>query len=386
MEVIVGMLRKKILLFADWYEPGYKAGGPIRSCVNFSRYMQGDYQVHVFTTDRDLGSPAPYEQVTVDEWQLDKNNISIYYCSPKKLTWQNIRKQLSVVAPDFIYLNSMFSLKFTIYPLLISRLYQLGHLVVLSPRGMLRNSAIQFKKGKKKIFLKTFRLLGLHRSVRFHATDETEVRDIYTWFGKGTELSRVPNFPGPLIDDFPVPVKIPGEVSLLFIGRIHPIKNLDLLLEILADVKTTVQLTIVGSLEDAPYWEKCRKIIAKLPASVRVDYVGEIANRELPAVIAKHHIFALPTKGENFGHAIFEALALGKPVLISDQTPWRGLQSAGAGWDLSLDRPEDFRLAIEEAAGYDREEYEGICTTTRKYIENYIAGLDLKDEYKKLFR
>jgi glycosyltransferase involved in cell wall biosynthesis len=386
MEVIVGMLRKKILLFADWYEPGYKAGGPIRSCVNFSRYMQGDYQVHVFTGDRDLGSAAPYEQVTVDEWRLDKNNISIYYCSPKMLTWQNIRKQLSVVAPDFIYLNSMFSLKFTIYPLLINRLYQLGHLAVLSPRGMLRDSAIQFKKGKKRIFLKTFRLLGFHRSVRFHATDETEVRDIYTWFGEDTALSRVPNFPGPLIDDCPVPVKIPGELSIIFIGRIHPIKNLDLLLEILADVKATVQLTIVGSLEDAAYWEKCRKIIAELPASVTVDYAGEIANRELPAVIAKHHIFALPTKGENFGHAIFEALALGKPVLISDQTPWRGLQSAGAGWDLSLDRPEAFRLAIEEAAAYDGEEYEGLCRTTRKYIEDYIAGLDLKDGYKKLFR
>jgi glycosyltransferase involved in cell wall biosynthesis len=386
MEVIVGMLRKKILLFADWYEPGYKAGGPIRSCVNFSRYMQGDYQVYVFTTDRDLGSPAPYEQVTVDEWRSDKNNISIYYCSPKMLSWQNIRKQLSVVAPDFIYLNSMFSLKFTIYPLLISRLYRLDHSVVLSPRGMLRDSAIQFKKRKKIFFLKTFRLLGLHRSVRFHATDETEVRDIYTWFGEGTALSRVPNFPGPLLDDFPIPVKIPGELSIIFIGRIHPIKNLDFLLEILADVKTTVQLTIVGSLEDPPYWEKCSKIIAELPASVTVDYVGEIANRELPAVIAKHHIFALPTKGENFGHAIFEALALGKPVLISDQTPWRGLQSAGAGWDLSLDRPEAFRLAIEEAAAYDREEYEGLCRTTRKYIEDYIAGLDLKDGYKKLFR
>jgi glycosyltransferase involved in cell wall biosynthesis len=385
MEVIAGKLNRKILLFADWYEPGYKAGGPIRSCVNFSRYMQGDYRVHVFTTDRDLGSPEPYEGITVDEWQLDKYNISIYYCSPKMLTLQNIRKQMSVVQPDFIYLNSMFSLKFTIYPLLISRLYHLDHLVVLSPRGMLRDSAIQFKTGKKRFFLKAFRLLGLHRSVRFHATDETEARDIYNYFGEGTRVSRVPNFPGPLIADFPFPVKAPGELSLLFIGRIHPIKNLNFLLEILADVRATIQLTIVGSLEDAAYWEKCRKIIAELPASIRVEYAGEIANQELPAIIAKHHIFALPTKGENFGHAIFEALALGKPVLISDQTPWRGLRSAGAGWDLSLDRPEDFRLAIEEAAAYDGEKYEGLCRTTWKYIENYIARLDLKDEYKKLF-
>ena len=124
----------------------------------------------------------------------------------------------------------------------------------------------------------------------------------------------MPNFPGPLLDDLPIPVKIPGELSLLFVGRIHPIKNLDLLLEILAEVKTTVQLTIVGSVEDAPYWEKCRKIIGENAGFGTGGVCAErsIANRELPAVIAKHHIFALPTKGENFGHAIFEALAVGQ--------------------------------------------------------------------------
>src|ERR1700749_613516 len=216
--------KKKILLFADWYEPGYKAGGPIRSCVNFARYMQGDYEVHVFTSDRDLGSSEPYDRVAIGKWQSDKNNISIYYAAAKMLTWQNIRKVLSVVQPDFIYLNSMFSLKFTIFPLLISRLYRLDHVVVLSPRGMLRDSAIQFKTRKKLFFLKTMRLLGLHRSVRFHATDETEVRDIRHYFGEGMRVCMVPNFPGPLNADFPVPLKVPGELSVLFIGRIHPIK------------------------------------------------------------------------------------------------------------------------------------------------------------------
>ncbi|HLI94076.1 MAG TPA: glycosyltransferase [Puia sp.] len=377
---------KKILLFADWYEPGYKAGGPIRSCVNFARYMRGDYRIYVFTSDRDLRSPEPYEGVTVNEWQRDKHGINVYYCSPGRLTWQNIRTQMRVVQPDFIYLNSMFSVKFTIYPLLITRICHFDHIVVLSPRGMLRKSAIQFKAMKKRSFLRAFRLLGLQRSVRFHATDETEARDIGRYFGKGTRVSMVPNFPGPLIDDFPVPAKVPGELALLFIGRIHPIKNLHLLLEILAKVEASVQLTIVGSLEDSTYWEKCRKLMAEFPESIRVDYAGEMANHELPAIIAKHHIFALPTKGENFGHAIFEALALGKPVLISDQTPWRGLHAAGAGWDLSLDRPEDFRLAIEEAAGYGRKEYEDLCASTWRYIGDYIAKLDLKDEYKKLFR
>lgn len=378
-------MKKKILLFADWFEPGYKAGGPIRSCVNFARNMRQDYQVFVFTSDRDLGSVDAYPGIRTDVWVEGQEGLSVYYCSPKSLNWQNIRMQMDVILPDFMYLNSMFSLKFTIYPLLIGRIHKRDAVTILSPRGMLRESAIQFKSWKKKLFLKVLCVLGLHRAIRFHATDEREAQDIYKYFGKSSPVYIVPNFPGALVDDFPVPVKNAGELFMIFVGRIHPIKNLIFLLEVLKDVRARVKLTIVGSLEDEHYWEKCKKTISVLPDNVKVDYAGEIANRELPAITAKHHIFALPTKGENFGHAIFEALALEKPVLISDQTPWRGLQAAGAGWDLALDEPGLFREAIEQAGAFGQGEYEEWCRSAGRYLKDYLGRLNLKSAYQKLF-
>jgi glycosyltransferase involved in cell wall biosynthesis len=376
--------RKKILLFADWYEPGYKAGGPIRSCVNFVRQMQPDYRIYVFTSDRDLGSSFPYHDVKTDEWLAGKGDSEIYYSSPVNLSWQNIRRQIDVIRPDFIYLNSMFSPKFTIYPLLVNRLHQ-RHPVILSPRGMLRESAIRFKTAKKRLFLHGLRALGLHRAIHFHATDATEMQDIRRYFGNSSRVSMIANFPGAPVEDRPAPVKRAGDLSLIFIGRIHPIKNLHLLLGILTGVQTTVRLTVVGNLEDEAYWEKCKKIIAELPPHIHVEYVGEIANDELPGIIARHHIFALPTRGENFGHAIFEALAVGKPVLISDQTPWRNLQLAGAGWDLPLDRPAGFREIIELTGGWGQQEYEKCCGSTRQYLKDYLSSLNLKQEYNKLF-
>ncbi len=54
---------KKILVCCDWYEPGFKAGGPIRSCVNFVNQMKEDYQIYVLTSDRDLDEQAPYEGI-----------------------------------------------------------------------------------------------------------------------------------------------------------------------------------------------------------------------------------------------------------------------------------------------------------------------------------
>src|SRR6201991_5315145 len=85
---------RRILLFADWYEPGYKAGGPIRSCVNFTRHMQGDYQVFVFTSDRDLHTTGPYEGILVNEWFPGAGGEKLYYASPEKLNWNNIRRQI----------------------------------------------------------------------------------------------------------------------------------------------------------------------------------------------------------------------------------------------------------------------------------------------------
>ncbi|WP_431212332.1 glycosyltransferase family 4 protein [Puia sp. P3] len=318
--------RKKIVVFADWYEPGYKAGGPIRSCVNFARHMQGSYDVYVFTGDRDLNTPEPYEGIPADQWIIGGGGEKVYYASPGQLGWSTIRREIRAIGPDFIYLNSMFSLKFTIFPLLISRLSGLSEKVVLSPRGMLRSSAVQFKIWKKKIFLQSFRLLGFSRSIRFLASDETEEKDVKGYFGPRTRVVQIPNFPASLPESPTVALKQPGELSMIFVGRVHPIKNPDFLLDVLGGVKAKVNLTIVGSCEDPEFWQQCEKMIRDLPANISVNYAGEMPNHQLPDIIARHHIFTLPTRGENFGHAIFEALVLGKPVLISDQTPWRGLR------------------------------------------------------------
>jgi len=378
--------RRKILVFADWYEPGFKAGGPIRSCVNFVRYMREDYLLYVFTTDRDLGSTAPYEGIRTDVWSGAAHpNVRIYYCSPAKLTWGNIRQQLKDLQPDHIYLNSMFSTPFTIYPLLIVQLHGLKGNIVLSPRGMLRASALRFKPFKKQVFLKLFRWTGLYRPLSFHASDTTELQDVQLHFGRKARVSMISNFPAAPPETLQPVEKLAGELSMIFIGRIHPIKNLDFLLKVLRDARSRIRLTIVGSLEDKGYWEACGQLIRQLPGNIVVSYAGEIPNQDLPALTNAHHIFALPTMGENFGHAIFESLSLGRPVLISDQTPWRNLAAAGAGWDLPLDKPELFRQAIEEAAGFDQSAYNRWSQSTFTFVQELIAQSTLQKDYLTLF-
>jgi glycosyltransferase involved in cell wall biosynthesis len=376
---------KTILLFADWFEPGYKAGGPIRSCVHFVHQMKERYTIYVFTTDRDLNDTEPYADIEVDKWVEYNKSVQVFYCSPPKLTWKHISAQIKNIHPDFIYLNSMYSRYFTIYPLLMQRLGIISSKIVLSPRGMLKDSALQFKSGKKKIFLSAFRQMRLHRFIHFHATDKTEETDVRKYFGNDVRLSLASNFPG-LIKDYPGSIeKKKNELAVIFIGRLHPVKNLDFLLQAMKTVSGTVSLTIVGNAEDENYATHCKNIVKSFPGNLKVHFAGEIPNNQLGKIIIQHHIFALPTQGENFGHAIFESLSAGKPVLISDQTPWRNLSQAKAGWDISLQRPEEFTKAIQQAVALDQAEYDALSRGAWQFVRQFIQQSELQTAYNNIF-
>lgn len=347
--------------------------------------MQQDYSVYVFTGDRDLGSTVAYESVRVNEWITYDENVKVFYCSPDQLNIKAVQGVIQQVKPAVIYLNSMFSKFFTIYPLLACRRIHSTTKVVLAPRGMLRASALQFKAPKKKVYLSLFKLLGLHRHISFQATDDTEFTDIKKVFGQHATAFLAPNWPG-YIPPYPGSInKRAGELRLVFVGRLHPIKNLDVLLDCLQPVQGNITLTVIGSEEDEAFAVRCRGIAAGFPVAIKVDFRGEIPNHQLPAIIAEHHIFVLPTQGENFGHAIFEALSIGKPALISDQTPWRGLSVHHAGWDLSLHEPHLFTAALQHAVSFGQEEYDRWSKGAWQFVQNKVNIEDLKIIYQKLF-
>ncbi len=134
---------------------------------------------------------------------------------------------------------------------------------------------------------------------------------------------------------------------------------------------------IFGPIQEADYWQACQRIIAKgLPENVRVTYKGEIANAVVPATLAGYDLFFLPTRGENFGHAIFDALEAGVPALISDQTPFCDLERHGAGWTLPLDEPERFVAAIDAVHRMAPDEFNRMRGAARFLAERTIEDSD----------
>ena len=371
------------MVFTDWYEPGFKAGGPIRSCVNFAAHMKEDYDIYIFTGDRDLGDKQAYPQIETNRW-LEQDGVQIFYASPGALNWESVLVQIRDTKPDYLYLNSMYSTCFTIYPLLMKRLGMIKGQVVLAPRGMLKSTAVQYKTGKKQLFFKLLKWLRVHKQIIFHATDATEETDIRNLFGKDVTIKQITNFP-PQQKALQIINKQSGAIKIIFVGRVHPIKNLSFLLTCLQTITAKVQLTIVAAIEDEAYWIKCGDIINNLTERVTVKLQQDVPHHQIEQLINDHHLFVLPTLGENFGHAIFEALSAGRPVLISDQTPWRNLQEYYAGWDLSLSDEAAFVRVLQQVAAMDDEAYQQWSTGAWQYAKNFTESSDLKEKYKELF-
>lgn len=377
--------RKKILVFIDWFYPGYKAGGPIQSCVNFAYAMQNDYDVFVFTSDTDHGESVPYSNVEKDKWVgFQDTKVKIWYSGKENLKFSKIRQIIKEVNPDFLYLNSMYSPKFVLFPLWLKINNQVNSKVILCPRGALYDSALSIKKYKKIPFLKLFTILKIQNRIIFQATNYREKAAIEKHFS-GSSIKLVDDFMATKQGAFKSCEKRPGELKLIFIARIFPIKNLLFLLECLNKCKSNIYFSIVGPIEDTDYWNKCQNIIGELPGNIRVTYLGPQKNADLYKHLLSNHLYVLPSTGESFGHSIFEALLAGRPVLISDQTPWLLLEDKKIGWDLPLNDPGKFTEAIDVAAAWDQLEFDNMSKSAWEYAKQYIRSSDILKQYGGLF-
>lgn len=351
-------MNPRIIVFVDYFLPGFRAGGPIRTIANMIAHLGDAFAFRVVARDRDLGDEAPYPSVQVDRWSA-VGNAEVFYASPAAARPTGLVRLLRQTPHDLVYLNSFFSWRSAGLPLL---LHWLGIVprkpVVLAPRGEFSPGALALKAGKKRLYIRLTDWLGLYRHVCWQASSEQEADDIRRALGPAARRIKVaPNLLPPLM---PVEAGGPPEAGvtgpspgsalrLVFLSRISPKKNLAFLLQVLAGVGLPLSLTIYGPPEDAAYWQQCESLMAALPPHVAVRHAGVLSPDQVPVALAGHDLFVFPTLGENFGHVIFEALKAGLPVLLSDQTPWQSTPD-GAVQTLSLADLAPWRAAIQAQA------------------------------------
>lgn len=374
----------KVLVFVDYYLPGFKGGGPVHSVSRLIETLSSEMDFFVFTRDRDLGDAEPYSTVTVGDWAKHQG-IATFYAEPEQTNSRTILAAIRDVHPDVIYLNSYFS-KFTRAVLMLRARGKLpGIAVVVAPRGEFSPGALKLKAAKKKIYLNVARVAGLHDGLTWHLSSDRELSDARAALSCEPHSFIKPPDLAVIETELPDRLKTSGSASFAFISRIGPKKNLLGAIEMLRKVRGQVSFTIYGPIEDAAYWSQCEAAMASLPANVECIHAGAIVPAEVVERLSEHHFFLFPTLGENFGHVIAEALGAGCPALLSDQTPWTYIEAKHCGWTIPLADAEGWQRALEECVSMTNDEFTMMSEAARTYVQELANQESGAQRSKQMF-
>jgi glycosyltransferase involved in cell wall biosynthesis len=368
---------KKIFISIPWFSPAFKAGGPVQSISNMVNQLKEGYEFYIYSSNADLHG-LPLHITETDSWCNYNANTKVWYAGRNDRS-KNLVEQVGMIKPDKLFIIGIFDWHFNLVPLFFCK----GVHKILSARGMLHPGALSQKAVKKKTFLQLMKWFGLTKRCSFHATDTVEAGYIRNHFGAYAIIHEAGNFPrwiGPGIFMH----KDSGQLHLVSIGIVSAMKNILLVLQALEQCKSAVQFDIYGPVKDALYWENCLQQMKLLPPNIQVFYHKEITPDKVPEKMHASHVFIMPSKSENFGHAIYEALSGGLPVITSEFTPWNGLEVENAGLNVQNDAGT-LATAINFFAGMNETAFEKWRRGAVGYAEKAVDEGRLQKEYETMF-
>jgi glycosyltransferase involved in cell wall biosynthesis len=241
---------------------------------------------------------------------------------------------------------------------------------LVSPRGMLSSSSLSQKKWKKMLAWQLYQGRDLASATAFHVTSELEAEGVRPLGFRGP-IAIVPNG-----ITLPPGLRFRGRreeiKTALFLGRLHPQKGvLDLVIAWSRVQPMGWRLQIAGP-DDVGHRREVEMHIARCGLTDVVSFSGDVADGEKWDVYRRADLFVLPTRGENFGMAIAEALASGTPVITTKRAPWPTLIDHRCGWwiDPSID---DLVAALHSATKLPRSALEEMGDRGRQYVQNELS-------------
>ena len=250
---------------------------------------------------------------------------------------------------------------------------------VVTIHGMLNRDALKMTSYKKQLFLKLFQKRDLQNVTYIHATSNYEAECIRE-LGITTPIVVIPN--GVVDCGLRHSYSEDGIIRFGFVGRTDPVKNIDVLLEAwlkLRDKTKCCSLSIIGGGNDADYSKKLHTFVSEHNMT-NVMFTGLLPKEEALQEMSKLDYLILPSRSENFGMVIPEALNMGIPCIATKGTPWEELNSRNCGWWIDGNK-ESIADAIKCAINTSSNEYKlmannAINLVKEKYsINKTVDGL-----------
>lgn len=375
-------VKPQILVICNYYLPGYKRGGGLRTLVNMVERFSDRFDFRVITRDHD-GDKISYSSVKVGEWNA-VDGAQVFYLPQNKVTLSKLRELVIEVKPETIYLNSIFS-TLTIFLLTLRKLKLIPQVnIIIAPEGELSDGALQLKAHKKKLFVTFAKITGLYRNIIWKTTAHLEESETRRFEERGGNFFVAPNIPSRQIlanyqENFKPEKKI-GEAKIIFLSRFMRKKNFKWLVENLNDIKGNLIIDIVGPIEDEEYWRETEPLLKNLPPNIKVEYKGLLEYEKVMPKLSEYHFFILPTLGENFGHVFIEALGAGCPLIISDRTPWLDLEQKQIGWDIALENPGRWQEILNCCVNMDEISYSKLSQNSRSFALQWLRNPEVEED------
>lgn len=255
---------------------------------------------------------------------------------------KEMRQQLS--GCDVVHVHSIFT--YPVHTALREALWARVP-VVLRPCGILHRYSLKRRHWPKRVYLNLWGGMVERACSAWHYTSENEAAQSWPWKQKPHFV--LPNGIEPdelKIEDAQALTilerKWPGlggAPYVLFLGRLHPKKRLDLLLAAFREVSREGQKLVIAGPDECGSWPELAALLLRDPEMARrVIRIELVAGVEKAALLAGARVFALPSEHENFGVAALEALAVGTPVLLAPQVDLIGvIKSADWGEVIPLE-------------------------------------------------
>jgi glycosyltransferase involved in cell wall biosynthesis len=216
---------------------------------------------------------------------------------------------------------------------------------LIAAHGMADPWALRHKQWKKRIYLALIEAKNLRRASCLHALSRPEIehfRNIAPWtpvcfVPNGVDLTPFDNLPARSALEAEH-TEIKGKFVLLFFGRAHVKKGLNLLAEALGRiVPDHPELHLVVAGNDDGAWEPFRARMAELALTSRMTYLGHVSGERARQVWGAADAFVLTSYSEGFSIAVLEALACRLPCLITTPCNFPELAAAGGCIEVTPD-------------------------------------------------
>lgn len=271
----------------------------------------------------------------------------------------------------------------------------LGIPYFISTRGMLDDYCFEQRGLKKRIYMSLFARRWLHGARRIHCTADEELRQSKRFFPavRGVvipnlmDLAPFRELPGPEPARQAFPFLPSPRPSVLFLGRLHPIKGLDRLLDaakVLFDRGKPFEIVLAGPPDSEEYLASLRAQAARLGLSDATHFVGMVSGPTKLSLIQACDLFVQPSHHENFGMSLVEALACGAPLVTTHGVKiWPELQRSG-GAVIAATEPVPFADAIEGVL-FNRERIASMGKAGRAWVLKFLDSDTVRREFEQMY-